>query len=142
MDDILSFISHFEKVNDNLAEIVAIAGEKNDAELADINIEQLDEGILSTGKKITPDYSPGYAKFKGFKTPNLKLEGDFHSGIFVDRKGEFLIFDSTDYKTPKLEGKYSSDIFGIAPKNEQRAADEIDETLLKDLDNEYSKGIK
>ena len=129
------------RVGSELSTLAAIAGEKNKEELADINVSQMDEGLRSDGKKIVPDYSPNYAKFKGFKTPNLKLTGDFHSGVFVERKGDKLLFDSTDDKTDKLESRYSSDIFGITPKNEQKAADEMDEDLLKLVEKELEKRI-
>jgi hypothetical protein len=129
------------RVESELKTLTAIAGEKNKEELADLNVSQMDEGLRSDGKKIVPQYSPNYAKFKGFKTPNLKLTGDFHSGVFVERKGDKLLFDSTDKKTDKLESRYSSNIFGIAPKNEQKAADELDEDLLKLVEIELEKGI-
>jgi hypothetical protein len=137
-----------KKLNRNALEVqqtlktkAAIAGEKNKEELADLNVSQMDKGLLSTGSKIVPDYSPGYAAFKGFSTPNLKLEGDFHSGVFVERKGDRLLFDSKDSKTGKLEDKYTSDIFGIAPNNEQEWADEIEPDYFTDIENTLEKGI-
>lgn len=129
------------EVSKNLKTLVAVSGEKNKEELADLNVAQMDEGILSTGSKIVPDYSPGYAAYKGFKTPNLKDTGDFHSGVFMEAKGDRWLFDSTDEKTNKLETKYSSDIFGIAPKNEQTAADEIEPDLFKEVENGLERGI-
>lgn len=129
------------EVQRTLPTLTAIAGEKNKEELADLNVSQMDEGLLSTGSKIVPDYHPNYAAFKGFKTPNLKDTGDFHSGVFVERKGDRLLFDSKDDKTNKLESKYSSDIFGIAPKNEQTATDEIEDDLFNVIETQLEKGI-
>lgn len=134
MNDVLRWIDDWKAIRKELPTIVAIAGEKNKEELADINVSQLDQGLLSTGKSITPKYSPNYAIAKGFETPNLKLTGDFHSGVFVERKGSRLLFDSSDDKTPDLEKKYTPDIFGIAPQNEQLAADELDEDVFKEIE--------
>ena len=141
MDELEQLYKNVISVREELNTLVAIAGEKNKEELADLNVEQMNEGLRSDGKKIVPEYSPNYAKLKGFKTPNLKLTGDFHSGVFVERKGDKLLFDSSDEKTDKLESQYTENIFGIAPKNEQKAADEMDEDVLKEVETQLNKGI-
>lgn len=140
-DELDIFINNVINISANLSLYVAKAGEKSKEELADLNVEQMNEGLLSTGKKITPKYSKAYAKFKGFSTPNLKLEGDFQSGVYVERKGNRLLYDSKDEKSNKLEEKYTSDIFSIAQKNEQKAADEMDDDLLNSIDKDLLKNI-
>jgi len=137
-DELDIFANKIKGLINELPYLVAQAGSKVEAEMADLNVEQMNEGILSTGKKITPKYSANYAKRKGFTTPNLNDEGDFHSGVFVETKQDYFVFDSTDYKTSKLEIKYSHEIFGIAPKNEQKQADFIDPYLLELIDKKLS----
>lgn len=132
------------QVSENLKVSVAVAAEKNKEELADLNVSQMEKGIGGDGKKIKPDYSPSYASFKGFKTPDLKVTGDYHSSISVDRKGERLLFFSDDAGSDKvnfLESHYDNNQYGIAPQNEQEAVDYIEPDLFKDLSNQLSKGI-
>lgn len=138
-DELDIFINKIKELSIELPALVTQAAKNVEAELADLNVSQMNEGILSTGGKITPQYSNAYANFKGFKTPNLKLEGDFHSGVFADAKTDYIEFDSTDYKTEKLEDKYSSNIFGIAPKNEQKQADLEDPYLLILIDKKLTR---
>jgi len=137
-DELDIFANKIKGLINELPYLVAQAGSKVEAEMADLNVEQMNEGILSTGKKITPKYSDNYAKMKGFKTFNLKLEGDFQSGVFVETKQDYFKFDSIDGKTSDLEWKYSNEIFGIAPKNEQKQADFIDPYLLELIDKKLS----
>lgn len=131
-------------VRANFSKLVAQAGAMNSEELADINVSQMDSGIDGDGKALKPDYSPSYAKFKGFKTPNLKVTGDYHSSIDVENKNGRLLFFSDDEGSDKvsfLEDHYDNKQYGIAPQNEQKAADEIDEDLTKIVENEITKGI-
>jgi len=138
-DELDIFINKIKELSIELPTLVTQAAKNVEAELADLNVSQMNEGILSTGEKITPQYSNAYANFKGFKTPNLKLEDDFHSGVFADAKTDYIEFDSTDYKAEKLEDKYSSNIFGIAPKNEQKQADLEDPYLLILIDKKLTR---
>jgi len=132
------------EVGKNLKLSAAIAGEKNKEELADLNVSQMEKGIGGDGKKIKPDYAPFYADFKGFKTPNLKVTGDYHSSISVERKGEKLLFFSDDEGSEKvsfLEDHYRNEQYGISPQNEQKAADEIEPDLFKIVETQLEKGI-
>ncbi len=89
--------------------------------IADLNVKQLEEGMRSDGKAITPEYfSEAYAKAKkaqGAKppegTPDLKQTGAFHSGIYAEKKGkEYIYLWSTDEKADKLNAKYAK-IYGL-----------------------------
>lgn len=132
------------EVSKNLKTLIAIAGEENKEELADLNVTQMEQGLASTGKNITPKYSPKYARFKGFTTPNLKVTGDYHSSIDVERKGDRLLFFSKDAGSDKvnfLDEHYDNNQYGIAPQNEQIAADEIEPSLFKKVQKGLQKGI-
>lgn len=128
-------------VSKNLDNSVANAAVKNSKELADINRDQLSEGLLSSGDS-TDDYaSISYANFKssiGSKSVpkmDFKLRGAYHKSINVKKTG----FTSTDPNN--LEQRFGDDLLGIAPKNEQKAADEIEPELFADIENQLEKGI-
>jgi hypothetical protein len=132
------------EVSKNLNSLVAIAGEKNKEELADLNVSQLEKGISGDGKKMKPDYSKPYAAFKGFKTPNLKVEGTYHESIDMEAKADKWLFYSKNEGSKKvnfLEDHYNNTQYGIAPQNEQKAADEIEPDLFKEVENGLQKGI-
>ena len=138
--DILS--NNIQHITKNIDSYIAQEANNSKEEIADLVVSQMDEGIRGDGKKIEPEYSKAYAEFKGFKTPNLKLEGDFHSAEFVEIKGDRMLIGNTDIKAAKLEDKYSNLIHKIAPKNEQNAADEIDtDNLIKTIDNDITKNV-
>lgn len=92
--------------------------------MADLNVMQLEKGLRSDGKKITPKYSKknkdAYLKFKKSigiipqdGTPNLKVESNFHSGIYAAKKNkEYIYFWSNDEKADKLNARYAK-IFGL-----------------------------
>lgn len=90
-------------------------------ELIDINREQMQESKRADDQLITPKYSPGYAKFKGFQNPNLKLTGAFHEFMTFLTDGRMFQISSDDEKTGKLTGKYGLKIFGIAPSKQDKA---------------------
>ena len=140
-----------EKLYINLAQIqrtlpvlTAQSGEKNSDWLAELNVSQMNEGIGGDGRKIRPIYSKPYAIEKGFETPNLKVKGNYHESINVKAAGERMLFFSNDSDTDKidfLEEHYDNKQYGIAPKNEQKAVDEIEPYLFKDLEKQLEKGI-
>jgi hypothetical protein len=86
-------------------------------EMIRLNHEQLDEGILNTGKQIEPEYSPSYANFKGFDIPDLNLTGAFRRGWDVVVDDKELLFGSNDEKTKRLVDKYTVEIFGLTKEN-------------------------
>jgi hypothetical protein len=127
------------KVNaviDSIDNIMIEAAISNKEEIADLNISQLEKGITSKGTMIEPEYAnEDYARLKkamGSRapkgTPDLKFEGDFYSGFFVERKGDQLLVDSSDEKSFALETKYEG-IFGIAPENSENLTDIIIEDI-------------
>lgn len=98
-------------------------------EIENLNKSQLQESILATGAPISPDYSPSYAHWKSTVYPesygsgkvNLFLTGDLYKDMdLVVKYPNYLINTMVPY-APKLAKKYSDKIFGIAPKNRQRA---------------------
>lgn len=133
-----------QEISKNLQTLTAIASGKNKEELADLNVSQMEKGIGGDGNKIIPDYSPNYAAFKGFKTPDLKVTGDYHSSIEVEIKNKKTLYTSSDAGSDKvrwLDDYYDNMQYGIAPQNEQEAADYIEPDLFEEINKELKKGI-
>jgi hypothetical protein len=82
--------------------------------------DQLYHGKTKTGAPIRPRYrNPKYAAGKaainplpGLGVPDLKLTGDFYSGIDVEVGNDVFDIISEDEKGPALENKYPN-IFGL-----------------------------
>jgi len=136
MDDLTRFISNGLALD--AKEIIHEAAALREEELADLNVERMNKGLLNNGKKIEPKYSDDYKAFKGFSTPNLKLEGDFQSGVFVDVQSTDIKIGSTDYKEDKLVEKYSENIFGVTTKGFEET---IDGDIPDIIDNKLMKGL-
>lgn len=135
--------------NFDMADIVVEVAVSHDAELADLNLDQLNKGYLSTGQRTKQYESDDYSNLKksiGSRSApyaDLKLEGDFHAGWNVKGVGgKWIEFDSDDSKTPDLEEKYSPDIFGLTDENKGEAADIIinDPDLNKKVHERLTQG--
>lgn len=107
----------------SLNKVANAAIDENLSVMADMNREQLTFGINAEGGAVGAYRSEPYARFKmaigaraPFGIPDLKLTGDFHSGIFAMRKGSDLTFGGTDSKTSMLTEKYDS-ILGLTEEN-------------------------
>ena len=117
----------------NTADISKFAGEavvKYEKEITTANKEQLLDGERSDGEKVTPQYaSKSYANWKykknsraGLFTPDLKKEGDFHEGFYVELAGDNKYkVSSRDSKTGMLtsNSRYTPMIFGLNLRNSQ-----------------------
>jgi len=121
---------NIDQVRENLDALIVKEMQNVSAEVIDINIRQLEEGIARDGGILGEYESDEYAEFKqsiGSKAPHgivdTKLEGDFHAGFYTEEyignsPGQSGLFiDSTDEKAGKLESRYPG-IYGIAPENE------------------------
>lgn len=128
----------------NLPAYIEGAIDDNEA-LIDLNRKQLkDEHATTLDQPIQPPYSKGYAKLKGFKTPDLYLTGELFAGLTIRSaevkasplKGNYYIDGHTDY-TPKLIGQYTEKIFGIA-KSKQAQAQNI---TTKEIAEAYRSAV-
>jgi hypothetical protein len=107
----------------NLSVFVAQAVENVDDDLVQLNRNQMLKGKLKTDAAITPKYSNPYAKKKGFKTPNLKVTGEFQRDMFlsVNENNGDVVITSENFVTRFLRNRYTDKIFGI-PKSKQQQA--------------------
>lgn len=133
-------------VVDNLNTIVIDSAMQLDTVIADLNTKQLEQGKRADGKNIIPGYKrESYANFKksiGAKpkkwTPDLKLSGDFHAGIYAFKKGDMIHIDSTDPKSSNLQGKYEK-IFGLNKDSKTEFMPEYAFELQNKLRDELTK---
>ena len=90
--------------------------------MLNLNRSQLkDEHKTKLDQPITPPYSPSYADWKGFKTPDLFVTGAMFAAMKLRKnQNQYIITSLVEY-TKKLTEKYSMDIFGIAISKQSEA---------------------
>lgn len=143
---LFKLLRNIDRVQENLPDIIIDALLDNESELIDRNVEQLKQGLTKTGEKIEPEYaSEEYGRLKKslgsiapLGTPDLILEGDFTAAWYVEKRGEGILFDSNDSKTPDLDEKYKN-IFGLTQNNQDEAFDESAREIFKKITNEIFK---
>lgn len=136
-----------ERVITNFDNLVLDSAMAHSEVIADLNVKQLEDGKRIDGNNIIPEYqSDLYAKAKkaiGAKptigTPDLKLTGSFHSGIYADRKGNYIYTYSSDEKADKLNSKYRK-IFGLTFDSKVYFKPILLDELLKRTRDELHKG--
>ena len=141
--DFSRLYSNVEKTIENLENIALESAMEVKETIADLQVEQMEEGKTEKGKPIRPKYQSNvYATAKkaiGAKppkgTPDLKLTGDFHSGIYATIEKNYIVTDSTDEKAGKLTEKYP-DIWGLMKKKQAELNKEIEPKFIKRLRNE------
>lgn len=121
-------IKQLQLAQNSLSIIVLDSIKQHEAEVIDLNIEQLKNGKNGLGQNITPGYSPvtiEIKRLKGQATNHVTLrdEGDFQEGFFVVYGQDYFALGSYDSKTEKLERKYGKDIFGLDSQSLQEVID-------------------
>jgi|GEM_PF-2370246 len=128
MGTIHSVLRKYEQLRDSLDQLVTESVEDTRSAIVDLNRQQLEQGLTSTGGRFRPYRSDSYAGFKhdknpfpGLYNPDLKLTGAFHSGIEVIITDDNLTIKSTDPKAPGLEESYGeANIYGLTPDSKRR----------------------
>ena len=102
--------------------------ERHEAELVDLNIAQLQQGIDTTGKRLRKYRSEKYAAIKRQFNPrgvtDLNLTGSHYRGMKIDASEFPVEFYSSDYKSRRLEEEYGN-IYGLTTENKEGPAKEI-----------------
>lgn len=138
------FSNYIKKLERNLPvirekKIYAIL-EKHSDTVVDLNTGQLFDGKDSKGEMLASYRSEKYAGFKLTLNPkgvtDLKLEGNFWAGIFINSKFFPLTTYSKDEKTDKLVKQYGKDIFNLSPKSNEYLAEDVKQEVI-----EYYKGV-
>lgn len=115
--------------NVNMDEVCLRAIELSEADIVQVNTEQLLDGKTSTGDFL-PDYSPVsvyvYGKRPGPWT--LRDTGAFHNSFFLVTENFPVLFDAKDEKKSLIfdklrdKGYVPETIFGVTQENRQRIA--------------------
>ena len=106
------------------------------------NWKQLDEGRKNDDNPITPFYSPGYAKKKGFSIPDLKVTGDFRNSFDIDYRpgtNSPIIWGAGDEKAEDLWAKYTFDVMGLNETNAIKHGNIIQTKNIKYINREVAK---
>ena len=130
---------NFAELIENLNKLVLNSAMELKSSLADLNVKQMEQGIGSDDKAITPEYaSIEYAKLKKSigsaapeGTPDLKITGEFHRGVEAIKKGEAILMWSTDEKTPKLDKKYPKAL-GLNKKSKAELKPDLLEVMVRE----------
>jgi hypothetical protein len=136
----LDLLENIKKIN--LNEILKRSLNKTKDKIVEYNIEQLDIGEYSTGKKL-PEYSAVsvevYEKQPGSIT--LYDTGAFYEGINVKTRGDSYLISSSDSKNNMLIDDYGDDIFGLQEGSKQYY---VEYTLEPEVQAEITKitGLK
>jgi hypothetical protein len=137
--DIVDYLEALEKIDiQDAAEKTILKTKK---ELADLNREQLGEGLLSTNDKIhwlADDHYPyvkPYARRRqnlGLQTDvvDLKVNGSFWDSIDVVPEGDEMIFFSQNEIAQYLEGNYGKEIYGLTDA-------ELDKYIEEDFEEPF-----
>lgn len=111
-------IKNLEAVDMN--DVIEESVEATRDDLARLQKLQLLSGEKSDDTKIGKYRNKNYAAKKYAQNPlaglgnvDLRLTGDFYSGIIIDPRDRAVIIDSDDPKTDALTKKYGKNIFGL-----------------------------
>lgn len=113
----------------------------NEAYIVDAVHAQLKRGEDEDGDKIssfTSQYADtGYAEMKykmnsaaGFGNVDLKLTGDWYSGMALEKQDDAFVINSSDEKNDDLKKRYGESITGI---QEQSAGEVAQDYLYEDI---------
>lgn len=120
MEELANLIGKFKALDiEALARQVI---EENRPLLEDFNAEQLQEGLMASGRDIVPEYSPftieeKKAKGQPYDRVTLKDTGDFWESIKIKTTRNELAFEATDPKADQLQEKYGEGILGLSEVN-------------------------
>lgn len=114
MGTVWDLMKRLEKIK--IMEIAAQTMEDTRSDFIEWQKEQLYTGKTRTGAKIKPKYRMRTVRYKikkgqPYDRVTLKDRGDFYNAIFVDVREVTYVVDSHDWKSYKLQAKYSENIF-------------------------------
>jgi hypothetical protein len=114
------------KIQQDLPALIGEVIEDNEREIAQMNVEQLQEGQRSDGS-VLPNYSIASVQKFGKRPGPMTLEntGAFYRGIRVRASKTFAEIIGTDPKTGMLEARYDLTIIGLSEDNTERLKFEI-----------------
>lgn len=119
---IMEMFRRFDSID--LTELYANAMENYPDEIAQLNRDQLWEGIDSKGNSITPPYTAMTKWLKEQKGQpwdrvTLRDTGQFQSKLHLVIQGDMYDLKSDDSKEASLKAKYGDDIEGLTDANKE-----------------------
>lgn len=135
-------VKSLKSIQSDLDSIILDAVKQNEAEIIDLNIEQLENGLNNDSSQIAPAYTTTTIQIKRLKGQptnrvTLKNEGDFHNSIFIAYGSDRFALGSTDIKTKKLKKKYGFKVLGLTDDSIQ----ETIELIKPDLRDSIKKKL-
>lgn len=130
---VLAMIRRFEKLDTDL--VIVHSMQQSEQDIRDINLEQMYDGKNNLGVDITPSYlndpywddhggRPAAQAYSDWKdkitpnprrtpgTPNLFINGYFHSSLSVLVKGDSVIWNSSFNAEPDIRSRFKH-IYGL-----------------------------
>lgn len=117
MNIILELAEKLERVANMQQEYAHEIINENEDLIAGLIEGQLNARQDGDNNPISPRYSPSYAAFKGFSTPDLKLTGDFHRSIYAQATQQGAAIGATDEKTDALVARYGAEVLKLSEQN-------------------------
>lgn len=137
-------ISHIKQIREGLASLFGDALQSRENVITGLNRVNLSRGQLSTGEPVRPDYSPGYASYKGFTTPDLKDTGGFYRSLYVaiDKQSQAVQVRSDEMRdginlAEHLATKYSEDIYGLQKTQGDQVLNDAAKDVIKLIDDGF-----
>jgi hypothetical protein len=118
--DALELFTNLEGMN--IHAIAMDALKMNTDVMADLNAEQMAQGIRATGSEIKPAYHPLTVEIKRTEKTGLAAvtdhvtlydTGSHYRQLYAEVKGDEIEYGSRDSKSEKLENKYGRTIYGL-----------------------------
>lgn len=121
----------------SLDEIVLDEVKVNEAVIISFNaFDQIYQGKLANNQRIRPPYAASTIRKKikkghPYDRVTLRDRGPFLDSMFIEYGSDQFEFGSSDFKTPFLEARYSSLIFGLSDDNLQRMIDLLRDPIVQ-----------
>ena len=132
-----------QSIIDNIEPLIVKEMKLSEAEIIDMNVEQLSESLTSEGKLLPKYRNPDYAEYKARKGNttgrwDLQDEGDYVGGIFTEPDKDSLTIDTKDEKKKKFS---NYEPLGLIEKNKEKLAETILEPLQNEIKKQFLQGV-
>lgn len=132
-----------QAIPDRIEAIVGKAFDTQDDIMIDMNIDQMQDGIRSTGTKIDPPYRPyTVSRKKKIGQPvdrvTLKDSGDFHNSVRIKDYAQKKELFAYDPKSEMLQEKYGPEILGLTDSNLSKVRRNVRPIIIADVKKEFT----
>ena len=111
------------------AQLMKESIKEHEAEISDLNTEQMNQGVKGDGTEIGQYANLAY---KGrLKPVDLYDTGSFQDKVYVEIYDDVFEMNSSDSKTEKLINKYGEKILDLTDQNKSNTAELIKPTFIE-----------